>query len=70
MCDRREEGREDGGRRSGYSTKNKNPTRQCGEQNNDCYFVKLLLCKEFRSKLQAMKWNEMEPMDADFLDVR
>ena len=29
-----EGGREDGkeGRRSGYRTKNKNPTRQCGEQ--------------------------------------
>ena len=33
MCDREEE-REDGGRRrrSGYRTKNKNPTRQCGEK--------------------------------------
>ena len=30
--DRRQEGREEGGRRSGYRTKNKNPTRQCGKQ--------------------------------------
>ena len=41
-----------------------------GFTNNHRYFVKLLLCKEFRSKVQAaMKWNEMERMGADFLDM-
>ena len=32
VCDRREEGREDGGRRSGYSTKNETPHVNAGNK--------------------------------------